>query len=79
MRLIPSPSSCLKTKVSIHASVKDATHADDVPDPNKNVSIHASVKDATELLGGTNSVKTVSIHASVKDATKVNDNEVFWF
>ena len=33
--------------VSIHASVKDATHADDVPDPNKNVSIHASVKDAT--------------------------------
>ena len=33
--------------VSIHASVKDATYADDVPDPNKNVSIHASVKDAT--------------------------------
>ena len=35
--------------VSIHASVKDATHADDVPDPDKNVSIHASVKDATYL------------------------------
>ena len=35
--------------VSIHASVKDATHADDVPDPDKNVSIHASVKDATIL------------------------------
>ena len=33
--------------VSIHASVKDATYADDVSDPDENVSIHASVKDAT--------------------------------
>ena len=35
--------------VSIHASVKDATYAYDVPDSDKNVSIHASVKDATPL------------------------------
>ena len=33
--------------VSIHASVKDATYADDVSDSDENVSIHASVKDAT--------------------------------
>ena len=33
--------------VSIHASVKDATYAYDVPDPDEDVSIHASVKDAT--------------------------------
>ena len=39
------------TVVSIHASVKDATYADDVPHSDKNVSIHASVKDATAAVG----------------------------
>ena len=36
--------------VSIHASVKDATYAYDVPYPDQDVSIHASVKDATKTL-----------------------------
>ena len=56
-------------EVSIHASVKDATYADDVPDPDKNVSIHASVKDATFYARYGRRDSQVSIHASVKDAT----------
>ena len=55
--------------VSIHASVKDATYAYDVPDSDKDVSIHASVKDATDEDGNAYKVDFVSIHASVKDAT----------
>ena len=47
MRL-PSPSSYLKTKVSIHASVKDATASSFNPMAYLKVSIHASVKDATQ-------------------------------
>ena len=62
-------SQCRQDLVSIHASVKDATHADDVPDPDKNVSIHASVKDATDHIGYQPIYIKVSIHASVKDAT----------
>ena len=57
-------------RVSIHASVKDATCGSGCFDYINKVSIHASVKDATkaqlELFGADG----VSIHASVKDATK---------
>ena len=36
-----------QSKVSIHASVKDATRYEGLPDNVRPVSIHASVKDAT--------------------------------
>ncbi len=56
-------------KVSIHASVKDATFMKVLSRINPNVSIHASVKDATAgPIMGTPTMM-VSIHASVKDAT----------
>ena len=70
MRLLYPGNENIVGKVSIHASVKDAT------DPLAKlvkyiiVSIHASVKDATvgvPMIGPTTSV---SIHASVKDATQ---------
>ena len=56
-------------RVSIHASVKDATDSVLPKWLTYRVSIHASVKDATS--DGSISVfcDEVSIHASVKDAT----------
>ena len=39
-----------RTGVSIHASVKDATHVDPMRYPKVQVSIHASVKDATNAI-----------------------------
>ena len=47
MRLFAFNKLNIRLIVSIHASVKDATYADDVSHPDKDVSIHASVKDAT--------------------------------
>ncbi len=59
----------LSTKVSIHASVKDATKALDFDRIYIRVSIHASVKDATKNRLYVIKHISVSIHASVKDAT----------
>ena len=56
-------------RVSIHASVKDATTYRERLDSFNPVSIHASVKDATDEDGNAYKVDFVSIHASVKDAT----------
>ena len=56
-------------RVSIHASVKDATLQSSNDFANITVSIHASVKDATDEDGNAYKVDFVSIHASVKDAT----------
>ena len=61
----------LSTKVSIHASVKDATKALDFDRIYIRVSIHASVKDATKSIIFIDTHIGVSIHASVKDATLV--------
>ena len=47
MRLAVMYGNLLSTKVSIHASVKDATKALDFDRIYIRVSIHASVKDAT--------------------------------
>ena len=58
-------------KVSIHASVKDATLFDNKIKLSNAVSIHASVKDATKVKNLTFSKSWVSIHASVKDATSL--------
>ena len=58
-----------QSKVSIHASVKDATAKKSSYKDVTGVSIHASVKDATADLPGLADRNTVSIHASVKDAT----------
>ena len=59
----------LGTKVSIHASVKDATRYSQILTIQMCVSIHASVKDATAIGDIITYFKPVSIHASVKDAT----------
>ena len=56
-------------RVSIHASVKDATDSVLPKWLTYRVSIHASVKDATELNQFRGFSYKVSIHASVKDAT----------
>ncbi len=58
-------------KVSIHASVKDATIGSAYIRARKDVSIHASVKDATQFRGFSYKEIIVSIHASVKDATLI--------
>ena len=47
MRLIFAVKTYYYIYVSIHASVKDATHVDPMRYPKVQVSIHASVKDAT--------------------------------
>ena len=60
----------VKDKVSIHASVKDATRKRSKSAGRKQVSIHASVKDATENICSFIYIACVSIHASVKDATQ---------
>ena len=57
-------------RVSIHASVKDATLQSSNDFANITVSIHASVKDATDTVFGYQRPWYVSIHASVKDATR---------
>ena len=57
-------------KVSIHASVKDATLAVMYGYSLCPVSIHASVKDATLPISRVVVPRLVSIHASVKDATR---------
>ena len=57
-------------KVSIHASVKDATFATPNAVAFTTVSIHASVKDATLYSDEQREKLKVSIHASVKDATQ---------
>ena len=59
-----------KPKVSIHASVKDATIGSAYIRARKDVSIHASVKDATFKINRLVADMIVSIHASVKDATQ---------
>ena len=56
-------------KVSIHASVKDATKGVNYTPLKSGVSIHASVKDATKANALATRAIMVSIHASVKDAT----------
>ena len=56
-------------KVSIHASVKDATELNQFRGFSYKVSIHASVKDATNISIINSLISAVSIHASVKDAT----------
>ena len=56
-------------RVSIHASVKDATRFRDIAGKLYPVSIHASVKDATPVVTIVPNESEVSIHASVKDAT----------
>ena len=58
-------------RVSIHASVKDATSLRNFIMFRSFVSIHASVKDATHAHDVSNPNKNVSIHASVKDATRI--------
>ena len=58
-------------KVSIHASVKDATWFRVRASNVSGVSIHASVKDATKKTYNRWITTDVSIHASVKDATRV--------
>ena len=57
------------SRVSIHASVKDATCSHRRKQPVQQVSIHASVKDATTHHTQDSEENEVSIHASVKDAT----------
>ena len=57
------------SKVSIHASVKDATLSFAKYPIKRLVSIHASVKDATKEVYIKTRCYCVSIHASVKDAT----------
>ncbi len=69
MRLAVMYGNLLSTKVSIHASVKDATKALDFDRIYIRVSIHASVKDATKNRLYVIKHISVSIHASVKDAT----------
>ena len=59
----------LELKVSIHASVKDATRPASFKRAMTAVSIHASVKDATDRRSCRQMIEIVSIHASVKDAT----------
>ena len=71
MRLAVMYGNLLSTKVSIHASVKDATKALDFDRIYIRVSIHASVKDATKSIIFIDTHIGVSIHASVKDATLV--------
>ena len=56
-------------RVSIHASVKDATEENAQARAWSEVSIHASVKDATGETRELRFIYQVSIHASVKDAT----------
>ena len=58
-------------RVSIHASVKDATSTCQLRLYYQEVSIHASVKDATLECEDFARRVRVSIHASVKDATIV--------
>ena len=60
------------SKVSIHASVKDATILPKSTQGDFVVSIHASVKDATSDLLTSSKTLLVSIHASVKDATELS-------
>ena len=69
MRLLSDKLTPDISKVSIHASVKDATHSKLDALININVSIHASVKDATIQKAWSYFQVDVSIHASVKDAT----------
>ena len=64
-------------RVSIHASVKDATPEQFQLRLFAFVSIHASVKDATTLDVVRLVLVDVSIHASVKDATIVVDIVVY--
>ena len=59
----------MRNRVSIHASVKDATKTFAFRIQDKLVSIHASVKDATKKTYNRWITTDVSIHASVKDAT----------
>ena len=61
-------------KVSIHASMKDATTGNFIPDGSGIVSIHASMKDATKWFARLLSQGPVSIHASMKDATRLVNN-----
>ena len=68
-------------KVSIHASVKDATKASALAARAIMVSIHASVKDATLCRVVVIFLDRVSIHASVKDATELRvdaDRNSLW-
>ena len=61
-----------EAEVSIHASVKDATHCFHHRSFERQVSIHASVKDATNKPISFGAIGSVSIHASVKDATHLD-------
>ena len=65
---IPSPSSYLKSKVSIHASVKDATAINVLGTSMFSFNPRICKRCDTDL-GRITPVFTVSIHASVKDAT----------
>ena len=60
-----------KRKVSIHASVMEATSVEFVPRAYEMVSIHASVMEATSPTLQWFIQQRVSIHASVMEATRV--------
>ena len=64
-------------KVSIHASVKDATAVMYGNLLGTKVSIHASVKDATTCQLRLYYREGVSIHASVKDATPHRKKQIY--
>jgi len=57
------------TRVSIHASAREATARKPLPEPHHRVSIHASAREATPLGGGCIQHRSVSIHASAREAT----------
>ena len=56
-------------KISIHASVKEATVSKSREEIQRNISIHASVKEATLYWSNLLDEIMISIHASVKEAT----------
>ena len=60
--------------VSIHASARDATGADDRIQSRRAVSIHASARDATDIVAPDTPLLLVSIHASARDATQRRGN-----
>ena len=74
MRLYANILATVRTGVSIHASVKDATVPLISEYTGKSVSIHASVKDATYTAEQKSKLISVSIHASVKDATEMDEH-----
>ena len=74
-RLVSTQSSASATRVSIHASAKEATPERVVPQHLTDVSIHASAKEATAIGRACGDGDGVSIHASAKEATQQRERE----